>query len=446
VLAPGARTFAQDQLEAETADLNDRDRRLAMDLAYGIIRRLKTLDAVLAAYASRPPAEIDPSVRNILRAGLYQILYHERVPAHAAVDESVSLTREVGRGRASGFVNGILRAILRDVTLADRADPERRQASLRLGPDRVAVFGKAFFPPARDLIASLAVRQSYPEWLVGRWVARYGAERTESLLAIGNRPAPIFVRPNARKNRPGGLIDVLADEGITAVLSPSARTVRLPDGARPGALRALAEGRGQVQDDASAAVARLLDPRPGERVLDLCAAPGGKTCHAAELMDDRGSVTAVDVSGERLGRVVENATRLGLKVIEPVEADGAVYAREHAGAYDRVLVDAPCSNTGVLRRRVEARWRLSDRAIARCADLQRRLLRAGLDALKPGGVLVYSTCSLEPEENRLCVRAALVGATGFRLDAEDQTLPHPEGGDGIYMARILRAGAAGTAS
>ena len=272
-----------------------------------------------------------------------------------------------------------------------------------------------------------------------RWLARYGNARTRELCAAGNDPPPVFARPNTLRTTPGELLDALAEEGVAAAVSPSGRTVRLPPRCRIRELKALRDGLLQVQDDRSAAVAPLLSPAPGECVLDLCAAPGGKTCHLAELMQNRGRIVAVDSSAKRLKRVVENVQRMGLRIIATVAADGAEFALQNRMAFDRALLDAPCSNTGVLRRRVEARWRLSDQALSALVKAQHRLLEATLQSIRPGGTLVYSTCSLEPEENGQLVRSVLRLNPEFRLDAEQLFLPERDGGDGVYMARILRA-------
>jgi len=378
-------------------------------------------------------------VLHILRLGAYQILFCERIPQHAAVDESAALAHATGRARAAGFVNAVLREITRDVFFLPQPDGERPRHSFALRPDRACCFGRPILPPVREFAAHLAMAKSYPEWLLRRWLTRYGTERTDELTEIGNTPPPLFVRPNGLRNLPGVLMERLEAEGVSSALSPSGRTVRLPAHTQVRALAAFREGLFQVQDDSSAAVARFLKPRPGDHVLDLCAAPGGKTCHLAEIMRNEGQILAVDLSGKRLARVSENAQRLGIGIVATVEGDGVEVARQHPAAFDRVLIDAPCTNSGVLRRRVEARWRLSPESLAALLATQRRLLDAGLDALKPSGALVYSTCSLAPEENGEMVRATLRSHAGFRLDAEESILPSLEGGDGLYMARILRA-------
>jgi len=438
-LAPGSRAFAQDLLDERfrRSQMSVPDRRLAADIAYGVIRRLATLDAVLAAYVARSEDAVEEPVRHILRMGIYEILLHERVPQYAVVDECVRLAGEAGRGR-EGFVNGVLRAIARDVTFTETPDPEKPRESFTLAPGRACVFGKPVLPPPAEHGRYLSVELSYPTWLVMRWLARYGASRTRKLCASGNEPPLLFVRPNALKNLPGVLMEHMAEEGVEAQLSGSGRTLLLPPHTDVSSLRAFREGRFQVQDDAAAAAARFLNPRPGESVLDLCAAPGGKTCHLAELMRNEGRVTAVDISAKRLERVTENALRLGLDIIAVVGTDGGDFAVRNSERFDRVLLDAPCSNTAVLRRRVEARWRLSDAALARLVKKETQLLDAALRSLKPGGTLVYSTCSLEPEENSRLLRSVLRRNHGFRLDAEDVIVPSRAGGDGISMARIIR--------
>ena len=438
--------FAQELLSERLAKTHFKveDRRLCAELTYGVIRRLATLDAVIAAYADAPFERIEPAARHILRLGIYQLLFLDRVPDHAAVDESVRLAHAMGSGRASGFVNGVLRALARDVRFAERADADRPRESFELLPGRACTFGRPVLPPPARLAAWLAASQSFPEWLMGRWLARCGTTRARQLCAVSNAPPPLFVRPNCLRTATDALRRALAEEGVEAAPSVSGRTLRLPPHTIPDRLMTFREGLFAVQDDAAAQTAPFLDPQPGEKVLDLCAAPGGKTCHMAELMENRGEIVAVDASRRRHARLRENMQRLGCNNVTVVEADAADFAVQHRGRFDRVLLDAPCSNTGVLRRRVEARWRLSDAALAQRVALQRKLLGAALLAVKLGGRLVYSTCSLEPEENGELVAAVLASAEGFRLDEERQLEPERDGGDGIYMARIVRGNAEAT--
>lgn len=442
-LSQDAPVFAQVLLEERLshAPLCDEDKRLAANLTYGVIRRRATLDAVLAAYSNRPIEAMDSAVLQILRLGIYQILFLERVPAHAAVDESVGLARATGKAHATGFVNAVLRSIARDVHFTDEPHSRKPRESFALSPGRACVFPRPVLPAPTEFANYLEAALSHPRWLLVRWLARYGTSRTRELCEIGNETPALYVRPNALRLSPERLVEILAREDVKATASPSGRTLRLPPHVQVRQLKTFRDGLFLVQDDNTAAVAPFLSPAPGERVLDLCAAPGGKTCHIAELMRNRGRIVAVDSSGSRLARVVENVQRMDLRIIATVEADGADFATQNRGAFDRVLLDAPCSNTGVLRRRVEARWRLSDTALAARVKVQRRLLEAALQALKPGATLVYATCTIEPEENGELIRSVLAAIPEFHLDAEQFMLPQRDGGDGLYMARILRAGA-----
>jgi 16S rRNA (cytosine967-C5)-methyltransferase len=373
-----------------------------------------------------------------MRLGLYQMIFLERIPPHAAVDESVKLARATGNSRSTGFVNGVLRSIGRDLAFSETADPGKPRQSFPVSPTRAVTFGKPVLPPPAQTAAYLAALHSFPIELATRWLGRYGTSKARELCSVANDPAPTFVRPNLSRVTVEQLLEKLRAEGVEASLSPSGRTVRLPHGVLVSRLGSFKAGLLQVQDDSSAAVGVFLGPESGENILDLCAAPGGKTCHIAELMGNKGMIAAVDSSAKRLQRVVENSQRLDERIIATIEADGVEFARQQRGKFDRVLLDAPCSNTGVLRRRVEARWRFSAASLAEIVSQQRALLAAALLAVRPGGTVVYSTCSLEPEENHDLVAAVLRAAPGFALDAEEHILPTRDGGDGIFMARTVR--------
>jgi 16S rRNA (cytosine967-C5)-methyltransferase len=439
-LSPTGKAFARELLDERSsrARMKPEDRRLAADLAYGVIRRLATLDAVLAAYSARPPEELDPVIRQVLRLGIYQMLFLDRVPQHAIVDESVRLARATGKSRAAAFVNAVLRSLGRELRIVAEPDPAQPQSSFELRPGRACVLGRKVLPPPAESAAHLAAALSFPVGLMRRWLARYGTSRACELCRLANEPPPLFIRPNTLRISAEQLIERLLAEQVAARPSATGRTLLLPPGTQVARLRAFREGLFQVQDDSSAAVATFVGPQPGENVLDLCAAPGGKACHMAERMKNRGVIAAVDDSARRLKRLVENVQRLDLRIIATVESDGANFARQHPGKFDRVLLDAPCSNTGVLRRRLEARWRFSDEALGELTAQQRALLDSALHCLRPGGTLVYSTCSLEPEENGQLVAAALRSAPGFRLEAQEQLLPAHDAGDGLFMARIIR--------
>jgi len=459
-LSPTGRGFAQELLEErlECARLSPEDRRLTAELSFGVIRRLRTLDAILAAYAQR--TQLDPSVRQVLRLGLYQLIFMERIPAHAAVDESVRLARVTGKRTATGFVNAILRTAAREAVFSPLPDAAQPRRSFAITDARAVTFARDILPEPFETRATepgeelnkplqvgpptsadwLAAVHSLPTALVRRWIERYGVERARGVCATVNDIPPTFARPNSTKVTLEQLRNRLKEEGVEAAPSPSGRTLRLPPHVQVAKLKCFAEGLFQVQDDSSAAIAEFIGVAPEMQVLDLCAAPGGKSCAMAERMQRRGQIIAVDSSAKRLTRVTENMQRLDLPIIASVEGDGAEFARLNAGKFDRVLLDAPCSNTGVLRRRVEARWRFSAESLAELVAIQRRLLDAALQAVKAGGALVYSTCSLEAEENTGLVSALLAERPAFRLEEERQLFPSRDGGDGLYMARIVRNG------
>ncbi len=417
--------------------LSERDKAFAKTLAAGCIRRLLTLDTVLQAFCDRKWTDIQEPVRHILRLGAYQLLFCTGVPARAAVNETVELANRTSQRRASGFVNAVLRNIQRNFSVVESAQIDRKRAVL-VGTARWALFTRDVFPdPHVEQVAYISRQLSFPEWLVRRWLARYGADKTWDLCLAENEEAPVFLRPHPPKADVDVLVKLLAEDGIEAHVSASGRTVRLPAHVNTLTLRVIREGCCLVQDDSAAAVAAFLAPHRGARALDLCAAPGGKATQIAEMVGEEGSVVAVESNPKRIGRIIENIERLGLGNVAIVEADGRALPSA-LGKFDCVLVDAPCSNTAVLRRRLEARWRVTEQSLASLNRLQYDLAVSGANALNPGGKMVYSTCTLEPEENQL-VLTALVGAgLGMAMEEERQIFPTLGGGDGAYMARLVK--------
>lgn len=415
------------------------DRALIQELVGGCIRRKATLDAIVTAYASRPAADLDDTVRNILRLGVYQIVFMDRIPAHAAVNESVKLAAGSGHGRAKGFVNAVLRQISREVVFRDTAPPglSRRVIPRRTGSS--GEFARDVLPDPDDRISFHAAAHSHPVWLVQRWLSAFGEERTVDILVADNEPGPVFLRPNTTRISIEELRERLGAQGVPAVPSPSGRTLRIEERVKVSALEVLREGLCLVQDDSAAGIVPQLEPEPGLHILDLCAAPGGKTCQIAESVGSAGRVVAVEVSAERAERINENARRLGLDNIQVVVADAReLDLRDLHEPFDRVLVDVPCTNTGVLRRRVEARWRLRPEDLDDLPQLQFELARAGARALRPGGCIVYSTCSLETEENDDVAERLGDEIPSLRVEARALVFPQIGGGDGAYWARLRK--------
>lgn len=418
--------------------LPGRDRALATELVYGTVRRLNTLDWALNQVARRPVAELDPWVRAVLRQGAYQLIYLDRVPPRAAVHEAVELARRRAGPGAARFVNGVLRGLQRLLPLAY--------------PDR-----------SQDLTQHLTLVHSIPEWLVERWVAQLGESEAEALLAALNRSRGVSVRVNRLRADREQAQAALAALGVTA--EPTRFS---PDGLVLGGVAAEAslgrlgpfnDGWITPQDEAAMLVAPIVDPAPGQFVIDVAAAPGGKTTHLAERMGDRGRVVAMDIHAHKLRLVEAACRRLGLTSVETVVADARTAGERYGGQADAVLVDAPCSGLGTLAHRPDARWQKRAADIADLARIQSELLAAAARAVRPGGTLVYSTCTTEPAENQGVIEAFLAVEPAFALqDLRPwlpealagaatactgclQLWPHRHGTDGFFIARLQRIAA-----
>ena len=421
--------FADAALDAELTArrLQTRDAALATELVFGTLRWQRYLDWILAPHSRRKLESLDTRVRVLLRMAAYQIAFLERVPAFAAVDDAVTLApRTPG---VAAFVNAVLRSFSR------RGAREREPA------------------PPRNPTAALAVRCSFPTWLAERWTERYGAGDAEALMRALNERPPLTLRANHLRITRDALGRRLAEEeGLACRPTKAAAEGLVVDHAgAPGEWRAFADGSFAVQDEASMLIARLLAPEPGSTVADVCAAPGTKTTHLAELMENRGHILAFDREPSRLARVAEAAARLGISII--ATRDGAVeaLAPSFAAACDGVLVDAPCSNLGVLRRNPEVKWRRRPGDLALASRRQFEILSAAATMVRSGGRLVYATCSLEPEENEEVARAFAAANPEFTpeppkqfplpLDADGwlRCLPHRHGTDGFSAIRFRRA-------
>ncbi len=396
------------------------DRALATELVYGSIRMRRLLDAWIDALGRVGAERQPPRLRWLLHVGLYQLLFCQRIPAAAAVNTTVELARAGGLARLAPVVNGLLRSLLRR-----RGDsPAEPWSGLELPSDSAA---------------ALALRRSLPDWLAAdllSWLPPDGAERFAEAC---NAPPPLDLR--CRRGRLGrdALLACFAAAGLAAEpLEEGPDAITLLD--KPGDLRGLpgyAEGWWCVQDRNAQRIVPLLDPRPGMRVLDLCAAPGGKTTQIAEALAGDGELWAVDRSEARLKRVALNAARLGLEGISLLAADGGdllALRPDWRGAFDRILVDAPCSGLGTLARHADARWRLEPQSIEALVLLQQQLLEAVLPLLAPTGRLVYATCTVHPRENQERIAALLAAHPELSLVQQQQWWPSPLAGDGFYVA------------
>jgi 16S rRNA (cytosine967-C5)-methyltransferase len=402
--------------------------RRASHWVAGVTRHRRWLDFLVASFYRGDLDAMQGELRQILRLGVYDLV-ERGVPPHAAVSETVETARQMLHKGAAGLTNGVLRALVR----AMPGLPE----------------------PGGDPAEALAVRHSHPTWMVRRWLDRLGVDATVAFLR-GNNASPVYgVRANLRRLDRDALLAAIAEAGGDADPSPwlddLVRTQRMQPILRAGLL---ADGRCAVQDEAAALVVRVLDPQPGERVLDAAAAPGGKALYAAQRMDDTGALVALDVSEPKLGLLRKAARAQGATTIAPVRADLRTWTAD--APFDRVLLDAPCSGTGVLAKRADLRWRREEADLSELTALQDRLLDAAAAHVRPGGLLVYATCSVEPEENEERVAAFVARAPAFAVETAAPFVPaamlHADGNayqalpwahrtDGAFAVRLRRQAA-----
>ena len=393
----GGRKFSDaillEQLRA--SGLDAADRAFVTELFYGVLRNLTLLDFWIGQLRS---GHLDHDSRDLLRLGLYQ-LFLLQTAEHAAIYETVELAARRNRG----LINGVLRNAARNKSELHAEANER----------------------------SISIRKSHPQFLIDRWENNFGSQNTETLCDWNNQPAPVYARINRLK---------ISDDEFLAKYSTAERVSGQENFVRLTSIpeNALASGHCYIQDSSTAAACLLLDPRPGDRVLDACAAPGGKTGYLAELMKNSGFILACDRDDRRVETLRDNLKRLGAEIVRTIRHDWTKQTLSEETAFDRILIDAPCSNTGVMRRRVDVRWRLTPGDFSRMADEQMRIIHAVIPQLKPGGVLVYSTCSLEPEENEQVVERTLKEFSFLRLEDQKSVLPFRDLFDGAFAARLVR--------
>jgi 16S rRNA (cytosine967-C5)-methyltransferase len=423
-----------DAITSVTNRLSRRDRSLFNALLYGVLRWRGRLDYIISHFSNTPLKKIEPAVLNILRLGLFQIIYLDRIPDSAAVNTAVELTRKMGALRAAGFVNALLRK-----TAANFSDVD--------------------FPTLRsDPAAFFATAHSLPAWLARRWSQRYNPETLATLCETINTVPPITIRTNTLKVTRQQLMRSLEEDVEHVSSAPDA-----PDGIimkklkRPiPDLPAFKNGWFQVQDEAAQLVSLLIDPQPGESVLDACAGLGGKTAHLAQLMQNQGNIVAMDKDEKKLQQLDSEMQRLVISIVHPSRHDlNLAPGTELQGDFDRILLDAPCSGLGVLRRNPDIKWKSNEAGLKRHAGIQKRFLENLVQLIKPNGILVYAVCSVEPEENEAVVNAFLKKHPEFVIDKSPGKLPetvHSRIGtatgfktlpllnhmDGFYFVRLKR--------
>ena len=434
------RAFAERVIEdlTEQMKLDRRDRGFLNELVKGTLRQRATLDWHLGRFLHVGLANTPVWIQNALRLGAYQLIHLDRIPPRAAVDETVKLALKYGHPGTAGLANSVLRRLAEAVSVGDIAlpAPTREDGS----PDYEA----------------LVAITSHPRWLLERWVPQFGVEGTLALCEANNRHARLGLRANRLRLDRKELLKRLEDAGLSAEPGRwSSHTVWVEADADFSDFPAYARGDCTVQDESETMVGLLVAPKAGERVLDLCAAPGGKSTHLAELMGDTGEIVAVEKMAPRARTMKRQVERLGLRSVNVEVADGTtanLLTMGQGGLYDRALVDAPCSGLGVLARRADARWRKEASLFEEMAELQGKLLRAAASVVRPGGTLVYSVCSFEPEETDVIVASFLAGhpewtkehaATILPRELVEEggsmrVLPHVHGTDGAFAVRLVR--------
>ena len=415
----------------QQSTLNPSDRRLCTELVYGIVRHQRTLDSLIDQLAKKTAQQQPPDLRRILHLGLYQLRYLDNIPPSAAVNTSVALAKENKLQRLSGVVNGILRQYIRKGETGN--DP-------------------LTFPD--NPVKKIAIAYSFPDWMIETWVKQWGEDTTQKLCHWFNQTPTLDIRVNPLKTTLDTLETQLTEAGITVTRIPNfSHSLRLQG--KIGEIQALPgfkEGHWTVQDSSAQLVSYLLDPHPGETIIDACAAPGGKTTHIGELMGDQGSIFACDRTPSRLQKVTENAQRLQLSCIKIVEGDSR-HLPQFIDSADRVLVDVPCSGLGTLHRHPDIRWRQNPEQIQQLSILQQEILTQAATWVKPQGILVYATCTLNPLENEQVIEQFLATHPHWKIEpppADElfspfitaspwiKILPHQHNMDGFFMVKLKR--------
>ncbi|WP_144556682.1 16S rRNA (cytosine(967)-C(5))-methyltransferase RsmB [Bacillus pumilus] len=412
-------------------DLADQDKPLLTELVYGTLQNKLALDYMLAPFVKKPQ-KVAPWVMQLLRMSLYQMVYLEKIPDRAAIHEAVELTKKRGHKGISSLVNGVLRSVQRE--------------------------GVPAFDDIKDPVNRLSIETSHPLWLVQEWVQSYGFEEAESMCRIHLVPPKQTLRVNRIKTDRAALKQKLLDAGIETELGDlSEDALKLMKGSIVST-SSFQEGYVTIQDESSMLVARALDPQPGETVLDACAAPGGKSTHIAERMNDEGQIVSLDLHEHKVKLIKQAAKRLNLTQIEAKALDARKAKEEYSEAsFDRILIDAPCSGFGVIRRKPDMKYTKSPEDSARLATIQQAILNETAPLLKPGGTLVYSTCTMDPTENQQVIHAFLQEHQDFEPDlslnerlpeqvapfvqnGSVQILPHYFGTDGFFICSMRKKG------
>ncbi|MCR8656117.1 16S rRNA (cytosine(967)-C(5))-methyltransferase RsmB [Paenibacillus endoradicis] len=435
----GAYSNLQLNKTLQEQQLSRQDAALTTEIVYGTISRKLTIDYWLSKFVAKGLHKLQPWVHQLLRLSIYQLVWLDRIPPHAVVNEAVNIAKRKGHQGISSMVNGVLRSAIRG------------QADL--------VISGIHLP---NKVEMLSVRYSFPEWLVKRWLDEYGFKTTEQILSSSNEVPHSSIRVNTMKATVAEVLQALESEGLNASVSPLAPAgINVHRGGHLAGLAGFASGQWSLQDESSMLVAEVLQPKPGMLVLDACAAPGGKSMHIGELMQGKGKLISNDLHEHKRQLIEDQAKRLGLTHIETMSGDAIALAdRLQKQSFDAILLDAPCSGFGVIRRKPEIKWTKENSDVAAIATIQSKLLDAMSDLVKPGGTLVYSTCTIAKEENEMQIAQFLARNPQYKLDTgwpqplleslrsqgiiddsfdgQLQLLPQYANSDGFFIARLVR--------
>ncbi len=415
----------------EKGYFNEKDARLFTEMVYGTVQRKKTLDFILSRYLPKKIKKKDEWVRTLLRMAVYQMMYLDRIPDHAILFESVKLAKKRGHRGLANLVNGILRNVQRS--------------------------GLPDFKGIPDEAERLSVQYSHPTWLVSQWIEQYGMEQATHICAANLERPSVAARVNGMKTTVSEVLPLLKKDGVIAErgsVSPDAIVVKKGNLIQTKAFK---QGLVTIQDESSMLVGRAVNPQKGERILDCCAAPGGKTTHLAELMHNEGEIVALDIYEHKIKLIEQQLKRLKIANVTAERMDARDADKKFPNqSFDRILVDAPCTGFGVLRRKPEIKWTKSEEDVLKMADLQLQILASVAPLLKRGGTLIYSTCTIEPRENEQVIRSFLKQHADFCRDSklmerlpdkladhsktigEVQILPHDFKSDGFFIAALRK--------
>jgi 16S rRNA (cytosine967-C5)-methyltransferase len=420
------------------------ERQRTTDLVFGTLRNRYAIDTVITAFSNRPVEQITGNLLNIIRVAVFELIYSPGTPEYSIVNEAVEIAKPAGKNKQIGFINAVLRQITRHIT--DR-QIQLNQANLKRtlpqSPTTGCQFDTCFLPdPAVQPADYFSTAFSLPKWLITDWLSEFGTEHTQQVCFASNRRPGIYIRPNTLKTTTQELAEKLSQAGIDATIERETEMIKLRSPRAITELPGFAKGLFTVQDITASQAVRLLQPQPDWKIFDLCAAPGTKTTQLAEFTGDSAKIIATDIDGSRLKMVKENTSRLGIKSVSIIAYEQLEHQAVEIGPFDAVLLDVPCSNTGVLAKRIETRYRLNPKAIEQLTRTQMELLHKAVRlGVKPNGKICYSTCSIQTAENNRLIKKFLQKHSDFTLESEQLILPsvNESDRDGGYVAIITKS-------